>query len=135
MIKGFVTNIEQETLDNNYFRKVLYTSKHGQIVVMSLLPKEEIGMEVHNTLDQFFRVDAGEGKVIMNGEESVVSNGFAFLVPAGTEHNVINTSSDKPLKLYTIYMPPNHKDGIIHETKHDAEVAETDGSDIYVPVE
>jgi mannose-6-phosphate isomerase-like protein (cupin superfamily) len=89
-------------------------------------------LETHDTLDQFFRVDDGEGKVIMDGEEATISNGFAFLVPAGTEHNVVNTSSDKPLKLYTIYMPPNHKDGIIHKTKHDAEVAETDGSDIYV---
>jgi len=131
MKKGFVTNIEQDTLDNNNFRKVLYTSKHGQIVVMSLLPNEDIGMEVHEKVDQFFRVDSGEGKVIIDGEEALISNGFAILVPAGSMHNVINTSNDKSLKLYTIYMPPNHKDGVIHKTKADAEIAETDGSDVY----
>lgn len=125
-MKGFVKNIEQETLDNNNFRKVLYTSQHGQVVVMSLLPNEEIGMEVHSYTDQFFRVDSGEGKVIMDGEESVISDGFAVVVPAGTMHNVINTSSDKPLKLYTIYMPPHHVDGTIHATKAAAEADTTD---------
>ncbi|MFH1454921.1 MAG: cupin domain-containing protein [bacterium] len=132
MKKGFVANIEKETLDNNNFRKVLYTSKHGQVVVMSLLPNEEIGMEVHETSDQFFRIDSGEGKVIIDGEEAKFSDGFAIVVPAGSQHNVINTSSDKPLKLYTIYMPPHHKDGIIHKTKVDGEIAETDGSDVYL---
>ena len=132
MKKGFVANIEKETLENNNFRKVLYTSKHGQVVVMSLLPNEEIGMEVHETSDQFFRIDGGEGKVIIDGEEASISNGFAVVVPAGSLHNVINTSGDKPLKLYTIYMPPHHKDGIIHATKAAAEVAETDGSDVYI---
>jgi len=131
-MRGFVTNIEEETLDNNNFRKVLYTSKHGQVVVMSLLPKEEIGMEVHETSDQFFRIDSGEGKVIIDGEEANFSDGFAIVVSAGSQHNVINTSSKKSLKLYTIYMPPHHKDGVIHKTKADAEVAEHDGSDIYI---
>lgn len=125
-MKGFVKNIEQETLANNNFRKVLYTSQHGQVVVMSLLPKEEIGMEVHSYTDQFFRVDSGEGKVIMDGEESLISDGFAVVVPAGTMHNVINTSADKPLKLYTIYMPPHHVDGIVHATKAAAEADTTD---------
>jgi len=125
-MKGFVKNIEQETLDNNNFRKVLYTSQHGQVVVMSLLPNEEIGMEVHEYTDQFFRVDSGEGKVIMDGEESIISDGFAVVVPAGTMHNVINTSGDKPLKLYTIYMPPHHVDGTMHATKA---VAEADTED------
>ena len=125
-MKGFVKNIEQETLANNNFRKVLYTSQHGQVVVMSLLPKEEIGMEVHSYTDQFFRVDSGEGKVIMDGEESLISDGFAVVVPAGTMHNVINTSADKPLKLYTIYMPPHHVDGIVHATKDAAEADTTD---------
>lgn len=125
-MKKFVINIEQETLDNNNFRKVLYTSQHGQVVVMSLLPNEEIGMEVHETTDQFFRVDDGEGKVIMDGEEFAISNGFAVVVPAGTMHNVINTSSDKPLKLYTIYMPPHHVDGTVHATKALAEADTTD---------
>lgn len=131
MKKGFVTNIEQDTLDNNNFRKVLYTSKHGQVVVMSLLPNEEIGSEVHEMVDQFFRIDSGEGKVIIDGEEADISDGFAVVVPAGSEHNVINTSPDKPLKLYTIYMPPHHRDGIIHKTKTEAEIAEHDGSDVY----
>jgi mannose-6-phosphate isomerase-like protein (cupin superfamily) len=125
-MKGFVKNIEQETLDNNNFRKVLYTSQHGQVVVMSLLPNEDIGMEVHSYTDQFFRVDSGEGKVIMDGEESVISDGFAVVVPAGTMHNVINTSGDKPLKLYTIYMPPHHVDGTVHATKAIAEADTTD---------
>lgn len=132
MKKGFVANIENETLENDNFRKVLYTSKHGQVVVMSLLPNEEIGMEVHETSDQFFRVDNGRGKVIIDGEEAKISNGFAIVVPAGSQHNVINTSAKKPLKLYTIYMPPHHKDGVIHATKAVAEVAEHDGSDVYI---
>src|ERR1035437_2226445 len=130
MKKGFVTNIEKETLNNDNFRKVLYTSRHGQVVVMSLLPNEEIGMEVHEISDQFFRIDSGEGKVIIDGEEAQFSDGFAIVVPAGSQHNVINTSSEKSLKLYTIYMPPHHKDGVIHATKAEAEVAETDGSDV-----
>ena len=125
-MKPFVKNIEQETLDNNNFRKVLYTSQHGQVVVMSLLPKEEIGMEVHGYSDQFFRVESGEGKVIVNGEELIISDGFAVVVPAGSQHNVINTSADKTLKLYTIYMPPHHVDGVIHKTKAEAEGDTTD---------
>ena len=123
-MKGFVKNIEQETLDNNNFRKVLYTSQHGQVVVMSLLPNEEIGMEVHEYTDQFFRVDSGEGKVIMDGEESVFGEGFGIIVPAGTNHNVINTSQTEDLKLYTIYSPPNHPEGTIHKTKEEAMKAE-----------
>jgi mannose-6-phosphate isomerase-like protein (cupin superfamily) len=88
---------------------------------MSLLPNEEIGMEVHPDNDQFFRIDSGEGKVVIDGEESVISDGFAVVVPAGSMHNVINTSSENHLKLYTIYMPPHHKDGVIHKTKIEAE--------------
>ncbi len=125
-MKGFVKNIEKETLENDNFRKVLYTSQHGQVVVMSLLPNEDIGMEVHEYTDQFFRVDSGEGKVIMDGEESLISDGFAVVVPAGTEHNVINTSAEKPLKLYTIYMPPHHVNGTVHQTKMAAEADTTD---------
>jgi mannose-6-phosphate isomerase-like protein (cupin superfamily) len=119
-MKAFVKNIEQATLENNYFRKVLYTSTYGQVVVMSLLPNEEIGMEVHEETDQFFRVDSGEGKVIIDGEEFLISDGFAVVVPAGSPHNVLNTSSEKALKFYTIYMPPHHKDGTIHQTKEEA---------------
>lgn len=125
-MKGYVKNIEQEVLVNNNFRKVLYTGTYGQVVVMSLLPKEEIGLEVHETTDQFFRIESGEGKVIIGGEESVISDGFAVVVPAGIKHNVINTSANKSLKLYTIYMPPHHKDGTIHQTKA---IAEADTED------
>jgi len=117
----FIRNIEKETLENENFRNVLYTSTYGQVVVMSLLPNEEIGMEVHEATDQFFRVEKGEGKVIINGEESPIYDGISIVVPAGSEHNVINTSTDSSLKLYTIYMPPHHRDGTIHRNKVDAE--------------
>jgi len=126
MKKGFVTNIENDALANNNFRKVIFTSKYGQVVLMSLLPSEEIGMEVHETTDQFFRIDSGEGKVIIDGEEAIIGNGSAVVVPAGAQHNVINTSNKNPLKLYTIYMPPHHRDGVIHKTKADAEKDTTD---------
>lgn len=123
---GYVGNIEKETLANNNFRRVVFTGKYAQLVVMSLLPNEEIGMEVHLTVDQFFRVDAGEGKVVMNGEEHALGNGDAIVVPAGTEHNVINTSASGSLKLYTIYSPPQHKDGTVHATKAEALADEAD---------
>lgn len=121
---GFVGNIEEKTLANSFFRKVLYTGKYAQLVVMSLSPGEEIGMEVHDNVDQFFRFEKGEGKVIINSEESLVKDGFAVIVPAGSQHNVINTSTTSPLKLYTIYSPPNHPDGTIHKTKAEAMAAE-----------
>ncbi len=121
---GFVANIEKETLGNNYFRKVLFTGAHSQLVVMSLLPREEIGMEVHPNIDQFFRIEAGTAKVIMNGQETQVKADDVFIVPAGTNHNVINTSTTEPLKLYTIYSPPNHPAGTSHKTKMEAEAAE-----------
>ncbi|HNQ17361.1 MAG TPA: cupin domain-containing protein [Candidatus Woesebacteria bacterium] len=120
---GYIGKIEQLTLNNTAFRQVVFTGKHAQLVVMSLLPREEIGEEVHNAVDQFFRVESGTAKVVMNGEESVVSNGDAFVVPAGTVHNVINVSTDQPLKLYTIYSPPNHPEGTVHQTKAEAEAA------------
>lgn len=118
---GYLQNIEEITLTNEYFRQVLYTSQHAQLVVMSLKPQEEIGLEIHQIVDQFIRVEAGEGKVIMGGEEHFIKDGDAFVVPAGVEHNVINTSLEKPLKLYTIYSPPHHKDGTVHTTKQAAE--------------
>ncbi len=123
-MKGFFTNIEKETLENENFRKVLYTAKHSQLVLMSLRPNEEIGMEVHPDSDQFFRFEKGEGKVIIDGNEYLVSDGSAIVVPAGAEHNVINTSSTEPLKLYTIYSPAHHKDGIVRATKEEAEANE-----------
>lgn len=122
---GYVTNIENETLQNKNFRKVLYTAPHSQLVLMSLKPNEEIGNEVHPDNDQFFRIDAGEGKIIFNNtDEHEISDGFAVIVPAGTWHNVINTSSEKPLRLYTIYSPAHHPDGTIHPTKAEAMAAE-----------
>ena len=123
---GFLQNIEKLTLQNTYFRQVLYTGQHTQLVIMSLLPNEEIGTEVHTIVDQFFRVEAGEGKIIMNGEEHSIKDGDAFVIPAGTKHNVINTSTSQALKLYTLYSPPHHKDGIIHKTKQEAEADEED---------
>ena len=122
---GFVGNIESATLKNKYFREVLYTGKHAQLVVMSLLPGEEIGNEVHPSVDQFFRIEQGEAKFVFGGkEEHLVHGSDAVIVPAGTYHNVINTSQDKELKLYTVYSPPNHPDGTLHKTKAEAEEAE-----------
>lgn len=122
---GFVGDIEKLTEKNKYFRQVLFTGKYAQLVVMSLQPGEEIGNEVHHTVDQFFRIEEGEAKFIFNGtEEHLVHDGDAVIVPAGTFHNVINVSSKEPLKLYTVYSPPNHPDGTIHKTKAEAEAAE-----------
>jgi len=123
-MKGFFANIEKETLENTNFRKVLYTGKNSQLVLMSLKPNEEIGMEVHPDNDQFFRFEKGGGKVIIDGNEYLVSDGSAIVVPAGAEHNVINTSETEELKLYTIYSPPHHKDGIARMTKEEAEANE-----------
>ena len=122
---GYVGPIEDQTEENEYFRQVLFTGTYCQLVVMSLQPGEEIGSEVHSNVDQFFRIEQGEAKFIFNKtEEHVVHDGDAVVVPAGTFHNVINTSSTKPLKLYTLYSPPNHPDGTIHKTKAEAEAAE-----------
>lgn len=122
-MKGFHANIEQQTAKNENFRHVVYTAEHSQLVLMSLKPKEEIGMEVHKGNDQFFRCEKGEGKCVIDGHEYAIHDGFAFIVPAGAKHNVINTSVTEALKLYTIYSPPHHKDGIIHKTKKEAEAS------------
>ena len=120
-MKGYVINIEEATKENNNFRKVLYTAKHSQLVLMSLKPGEEIGMEVHTDNDQFFRVDQGRGKVVIDGNEYEIQDGFAVVVPAGANHNVINVSADEPLNLYTIYSPAHHQDNVVHQTKEQAE--------------
>lgn len=119
-MKGFVANIEEVTLNNNSFRKVLYTTQHSQLVLMSLLPEEEIGMERHVDHDQFFRVESGNGKCIIDGNEYVLQDNTAIVVPAGAEHNIINTSTTEQLKLYTIYSPADHKDGIEYAKRQDA---------------
>jgi len=123
-MKGFNANIEKDTVENNNFRKVLYTGKHCQLVLMSLTPNEEIGMEVHPDNDQFFRFEKGEGKCIIDGHEYSVIDGSAIIVPAGAQHNVINTSAKEELKLYTIYSPAHHQDGIVRKTKAEAEASE-----------
>ena len=122
---GYVGDIEKATLSNGFFRQVLFTGKYSQLVVMCLQPNEEIGNEVHTKVDQFFRIEEGNAKFVFNDkEEHLVGDGDAVVVPAGTYHNVINTSSSKPLKLYTVYSPPNHPDGTVHKTKAEAEAAE-----------
>ncbi len=128
-MKGFNANIEKETLANKNFRRVLYTGKHSQLVLMSLKPKEEIGMEVHPDNDQFFRFEKGQGKCIIDGNEYELKDGSAIVVPAGAEHNIINISETDDLKLYTIYSPAHHKDGIVRQTKEEAVAkgAEFDG--------
>ena len=125
-MKGFNINIEQATLENENFRKVLYTGKNSQLVLMSLRPMEEIGMEVHPENDQFFRFEKGQGKCIIDGNEYEVTDGSAIVVPAGAEHNIINISETEELKLYTIYSPAHHKDGIIRATKQEAMDNEAD---------
>jgi mannose-6-phosphate isomerase-like protein (cupin superfamily) len=115
-MNGYITNIEEESLKNENFRKVLYTAKNSQLVVMSIMPGEDIGEEIHN-LDQFIRCEAGEGKAILNGREHDIRDGFAVVVPAGTKHNIVNISKDKPLKLCTIYSPPNHRDGVVNKSR------------------
>jgi len=122
---GFFGPIEKQTLKNEYFRQVLFTGKHAQLVVMCLQPGEEIGNEVHPDVDQFFRIEQGQATFVFNGKEKhVAKDGDAVIVPAGTYHNVINASKTEKLKLYTIYSPPNHPDGTVHKTKADAERAE-----------
>lgn len=122
-MKGFITNIEKDSLENTFFRKVLYTSAHMQLVVMTLQPNEDIGEEVHH-LDQFIRCESGEGQAVLDGIAYDIRDGFAVIIPAGVKHNLLNTSSEVELKLYTVYAPPNHEDGTIHETKAQAELDE-----------
>jgi mannose-6-phosphate isomerase-like protein (cupin superfamily) len=123
-LKGFVVVIEKETKKNTNFRRVLYTGKHSQLVLMSIKPGEEIGEETHKDVDQFFRFEEGEGKVIIDGVEHRVKDGNGVIVPAGARHNVINTSKIMNLKLYTIYSPPEHQDGVVRHTKKEAMTSE-----------
>lgn len=118
-MKGYVGNIEDESVKNENFRKVLYTAKLSQLVVMSLRPGEDIGEEVH-ALDQFLRIEEGDGVAVLDGVETQVHADYAIVVPAGTRHNIVNRSAEKPMKLYTVYSPPEHKDGTVHATKEDA---------------
>jgi len=122
-MKGFVDNIEKLAKENENFRKVLYTARYSQLVLMALEPNQDIGEEVHG-LDQFLRIEEGVGKAILDGVEHVIEDGSAIVVPAGTRHNIMNTSADKKMKLYTVYSPPNHIDGVIHVTKVQAEADE-----------
>lgn len=122
-MKGFIDDIEDLTEENTDFRRVLYTGKHLQLVLMCLQPGEEIGEEVHDDRDQFFRVEEGEGEVVIDGRRSEIGDDDAIIVPAGARHNIVNTG-DEPLKLYTIYAPPEHKDGLVHATKEEAEANE-----------
>ncbi len=123
-MRGFIENLETLTVGNTDFRRVLYSGKHSQLVLMSLKPGEEIGMEIHADNDQFFRFEKGQGKVIIDGAEHAVADGSGVIVPAGAQHNVINVSESEELKLYTIYSPAHHKDGIVRATKAEAESQE-----------
>ena len=125
-MKGHITNIEKDTLENENFRKVIFTAKNMQLVLMSLEPNEEIGEEMHDDVDQFIRIEKGSGKAILNGEEYEIMDGSSVVIPAGVKHNIINSSAEEKLKLYTIYSPPEHRDGVIHQTKEDAMSDEED---------
>ena len=118
-MKGFVQDIEKLTVANSEFRQVLYTAQHCQLVLMALRPREEIGAEIHK-LDQFFRVEVGSGVAVIDGVRTEIRAGFAVVVPAGAKHNIVNTGND-PMKLYTLYAPPNHRDGVVHHTRADAD--------------
>ena len=124
-MKAYFGHIEADTLANDNFRKVLFTGEHSQLVLMSLRPGEEIGLETHPHVDQFFRFEQGQGRVVVGDEEFSVADGDSVVVPAGSQHNVVNTG-EGDLKLYTIYSPPNHPDGTVHQTKADADAAEAE---------
>ena len=121
---GYVTNIERDTLANEDFRRVLFTGPHAQLVLMTLQPREDIGLEKHDGHDQFIRVEAGTGFVLLNGQKSELADGSAVVIPANTEHNIVNTSDAAPMRLYTLYSPPEHPEGTVHRTKKEASEAE-----------
>ncbi len=120
---GYIGNIEHDSLENNDFRRVLYTAKSQQLVLMSLKPGEDIGEETHHDVDQFFRCEKGSGKAILDGVEHTITDGFVVVIPAGTKHNISNTSASEPMRLYTLYSPPQHEDKTVHTTKAEAEAA------------
>jgi mannose-6-phosphate isomerase-like protein (cupin superfamily) len=120
-VAGYSVDIEQRTLESDHFREVLYTGPHMQLVIMTLKPGEEIGLERHEGHDQFIRVEAGEGVALLDGERHALADGVSVVIPAGTEHNVINTSRTQPMRLYTLYAPPEHPDGTLHRTKAEAD--------------
>src|SRR5687768_5525021 len=124
LMKGFITDIEQDTVSNEDFRRVLFTGPHTQLVLMTLQPGDEIGVETHDEHDQFIRVEAGTGEVVLDGKRHPLADGSAVVIPAGVEHNVVNTSRNESLRLYTLYSPPEHADGTVHHTKKDADAAE-----------
>ena len=123
-MNGYITNIERDTLANEHFRRVLFTGPHMQLVLMTLQPGEDIGQETHDEHDQFIRIEAGTGVARLNGKETRLEDGSVVVIPAGIEHNIVNTSTDEPLRLYTLYSPPEHADGTVHHTKEDAGHAE-----------
>ena len=123
-MNGYITDIERDTLANEDFRRVLFTGQNMQLVLMTLQPGEDIGLETHDQLDQFIRIEAGNGVTRLNGEESLLEPGSIVVIPAGVEHNIMNTSTSQPLRLYTLYSPPGHADGTVHHTKRDAALAE-----------
>ncbi len=118
-MKGFLTNIEEDTLTNDDYRRVIFTGNHTQLVLMTIQPGDEIGRETHDGHDQFIRIESGDGEVLMDGKVEPISDGSAFVIPSGVEHNVTNTSSSEPLRLYTLYSPPEHPDGTVQRTKQD----------------
>jgi mannose-6-phosphate isomerase-like protein (cupin superfamily) len=122
-MSGYGTNIERATIENEFFRKVLFTGPHSQLVLMALRPGEDIGQETHPATDQFIRIESGQGRAIIGGQNYDLKDGSAIVIPAGAEHNVINTSQDSMLKLYTVYTPPEHPDGTVQKTKAEAEAA------------
>ena len=123
-MNGYITNIERETLANDDFRRVLFTGANMQLVLMTLQPGEDIGLETHDGHDQFIRIEAGSGVARLNGEESRLEDGSIVVIGAGVEHNIVNTSENEPLRLYTLYAPPEHADGTVHHSKEDATLAE-----------
>ncbi len=124
-MKGYLTNIEDDTLSNDDYRRVLFTGEHTQLVLMTIQPGDEIGREKHEGHDQFIRIESGTGEVLMDGRVQPISDGSAFIIPSGVEHNVTNTSSDEPLRLYTLYSPPEHPDGTVQNTKEDEKAAKS----------